>query len=284
MADLRSIEFAGILPAAGLASRLSPSRYLKELLPVAYVVDDETSTARPIPVVTLSLRALKEAGVRRCAVTVSERKPELMRFLGDGSDFGLQLAYVQQTTPTGLTVAVDMAYEWVKGCYSCLVLPDTIIRPLGAMGRMRQVVEREDTDLVLGVFPTAVPEQLGPVRFNRDNLVSEVLDKPARTDLFNTWAMAIWSPAFADLLHQFAANPATAGKPLGEIFNCAIQGGMKVRAVYFPEGSFVDIGTVRGLSQMVEFSKVLELAEASSLTAVAGSSSAAAPAATAARE
>jgi glucose-1-phosphate thymidylyltransferase len=284
MADPRSIEFAGILPAAGIASRLSPSRYLKELLPVAYVVDDETSTARPVPVVNLSLRALKEAGIRRCAVTVSERKPELMRFLGDGSDFGLKLAYVQQATPSGLTVAVDMAYEWVKGCYSCLLLPDTIVRPLGAMSRLRQVMEREHPDLVLGVFPTAVPEQLGPVRFNRDNVVSEVLDKPAMTDLYNTWAMAIWSPAFADLVHEFVANPATAGKPLGEIFNCAVQGGMNVKAVYFPDGSFVDIGTVRGLSQMVEFSKVLEMAEGSNLPAVADSGAAAALAATAARE
>jgi glucose-1-phosphate thymidylyltransferase len=284
MADIHSMEFAGILPAAGIASRLSPSRYLKELLPVAYVVDDETSTARPIPVINLSLRGLKEAGVRRCAITISERKPELMRFLGDGSDFGLKLAYVQQTTPSGLTVAVDMAYEWVKGCYSCLLLPDTIIRPLGAMSRLRQVMEQDRPDLVLGVFPTALPEQLGPVRFNRDYVVSEVLDKPAITDLYNTWAMAIWSPAFADLVHEFCANPATAGKPLGEIFNYAVQGGMRVKAVYFPEGSFVDIGTVRGLSQMVEFSKVLELAEASNLTAAAGSGSAAASAATAARE
>lgn len=275
MADHRPIEFAGVLPAAGIASRLSPSRYLKELLPVAYVVDDETSTARPIPVVNLSLRALREAGVRRCAVTVSERKPELMRFLGDGSDFGLKLAYVQQSTPSGLTVAVDMAYEWVKGCYSCLLLPDTIVRPLGAMSRLRQVMERDHPDLVLGVFPTAVPEQLGPVRFDRDNVVSEVLDKPAVTDLYNTWAMAIWSPAFADLVHEFVANPTTAGKPLGEIFNFAVQGGMKVKAVHFAEGSFVDIGTVRGLSQMVEFSKVLEMAETSNLAAAAGVGSAA---------
>lgn len=279
-----SIEFAGVLPAAGIASRLSPSRYPKELLPVAYVVDDESGTARPIPVITLSLRALKEAGIRRCAVTVAERKPELMRFLGDGSDFGLKIAYVQQITPSGLTVAVDMAYHWLKGCYSCLLLPDTIVRPLGAMSRLREVMERDHADLVLGVFPTAVPEQLGPVRFDRDNVVSEVLDKPSRTDLCNTWAMAIWSPAFADLVHDFVANPATASKPLGEIFNSAVQDGMEVRAVHFPEGSFVDIGTVKGLSQMVEFSKVLELAEASNLTAIAGSGSAAVAAATAAKE
>src|SRR5689334_2625814 len=95
-------EYVGVLPAAGIASRLSPSRYLKELLPVAYLVDDQTSTARPVPVISLSLRALAEAGVERCVVTISDRKPELMRYLGDGADFQLQLAYVQQSAPSGL--------------------------------------------------------------------------------------------------------------------------------------------------------------------------------------
>jgi glucose-1-phosphate thymidylyltransferase len=265
-------DFVGILPAAGIASRLSPSRYLKELLPVAYVVDDETRTARPLPVIHLSLRGFKQAGIRRCAVTISDRKPELMRFLGDGSDFGLNIAYVQQTNPTGLTAAVDMAYDWIKGAYGCLMLPDTIVRPENGMTLLRQVMEKEHQDLVLGVFPTAVPERLGPVRFRPDNMVTEVLDKPVTTDIYNTWAMAVWAPEFGDLVHEIASNPATANKPLGEIFNYAVQAGMKVRAVYFPEGSFVDIGTVKGLSEMLEYSKALELADAAHLPLASGSS------------
>jgi glucose-1-phosphate thymidylyltransferase len=255
MNGARTKEYVGVLPAAGIASRLSPSRYLKELLPVAYLVDDQTSTARPVPVISLSLRALSEAGVQRCVVTISDRKPELMRYLGDGADFQLQLAYVQQSTPSGLAAAVSLATDWVRDSYSCMLLPDTIVNPYKAMRSLREAMDLEELDLVLGVFPTEVPEQLGPVHFDADGYVHEVLDKPASTNIRNTWAMAIWSPAFTELLHQSVASPAGGTQPLGEIFNLAVQKRMHVKAVWFPHGSFVDIGTVKGLSQMVEFSK-----------------------------
>lgn len=260
MDNTNAREYVGVVPAAGIASRLSPSRYLKELLPVAYLVDDQTSTARPVPVISLSLRALSQAGVEKCVVTISERKPELMRYLGDGSDFQLRLAYVQQSTPSGLAMAVSLATGWIRDSYCCMLLPDTIVHPCKAMSNLRQVMDREDLDLVLGVFATELPEQLGPVRFDVEGRVWEVLDKPASTDLHNTWAMAVWSPAFTALLHQTVAEAAGANRALGEIFNMAVQQGMNVKAVWFPHGSFVDIGTVKGLSQMVELSKTWDFA------------------------
>lgn len=259
----KTLEFVGVLPAAGIASRLQPSRYLKELLPVTYLLDDDARAARPVPVISLSLRALKMAEVKRCVVTISDRKPELMRYLGDGSDFDLQLAYVQQSTPNGLAAAVDMAYEWTRGCYSCLLLPDTLVHPFEAMDRLRQVVIESRADVVLGVFPTEMPEQLGPVRYDSFNRVLEVQDKPPITDLRNTWALAIWSPRFSELLHCSVSN-ATSPLTLGEVFNQAVQLGMDVRSVWFAQGSFVDIGTVKGLSQMLEIGQMLKASTISS--------------------
>jgi glucose-1-phosphate thymidylyltransferase len=252
-------EFVGILPAAGIASRLHPSRYLKELLPVAYIFNDAAGTARPVPVISLSLRALKVAGIRRSVVTISDKKPELMRYLGDGSDFDQQLVYVQQTTASGLGRAVDLAYDWTRECYGCLLLPDTIVQPTQALSRLRHVAEEERPDLVLGVFPTAMPEQLGPVRFDAANRVLEVQDKPKTTDVRNSWAMAIWSPDFSALLHEAIISGSTTN--LGEVFNRAVQVGMNVKAVWFPEGSFIDIGTVKGIAQMLEIGKMVDDSE-----------------------
>ncbi len=261
--NICSNEFVGVLPAAGIASRLSPCRYLKELLPVAYLIDDQSSTTTPVPVINLSLRALKAAAVQRCVVTISDRKPELMRYLGDGSEFGLEIAYVQQTAPTGLAVAVDLAYPWARHCFSCLLLPDTIVHPPFAMSKLCQIMRTEQPDLVLGIFPTSVPEQLGPVAFDSDGHVYEVLEKPASTELRNTWSMAVWSPDFSELLHESLLNAPGGGRSVGEIFNLAVQRGMTVRAEWFPDGSFVDVGTVKGLSKMVELSKMLEMPNAS---------------------
>lgn len=249
-------EFIGIIPAAGIASRLRPCRYLKELLPVSYVVGGEPGSTIPVPVVELSLRALRAASVKRCIVAISDRKPELMRYLGDGSDFGLEIAYVEQPNPTGLAAAVNLAYNWTRGSYCCLVLPDTIVYPDTAMSQLVESMRADPCNLALAVFPTDTPEQLGPVRFDSLGRVAEVLDKPRSTDLYNTWAMAIWSPEFSDLLHNH--HTMSANLTLGEVFDLAVRKGLNVRALWFPKGSFVDAGTTTGITAMLELSKSAE--------------------------
>ena len=62
----------GIMPAAGRGSRLWPYRYPKELFPVALVPEEGGGGVRPWPVCMYSLEAMKQAGVERCVVVVSD--------------------------------------------------------------------------------------------------------------------------------------------------------------------------------------------------------------------
>jgi glucose-1-phosphate thymidylyltransferase len=219
---------------------------------VVYVSNSSAEQALPTPVINLALRSLVNAGISRCIVSISDRKPELLRYLGDGSEFGLQLAFVHQPTPTGLSSAVDLAFPWVREAYSCLLLPDTIVDPFDALTRVVNVAQDERADLVLGVFPTDTPEQLGPVHFDRNRRILEVLDKPVRTDLRNTWSIAVWSPAFSDFLHERAYPAAEPDLPLGSVFNLAVHEGMSAYAVWFTGGSVTDIGSFAGLSRMLQ--------------------------------
>lgn len=246
------MEFVGIVPAAGVASRLNPLRYPKELLPIAYVLDESNGSAVPVPVISLSFGAMNTAGVRDAVVIISDRKPDLFGYLGDGSQFGMNLSFVQQIQPTGLLAAVDLAYRWCRFSCCTLVLPDTIVYPRTALNEIVEAVEKDSLDLALGVFPTSVPERLGPVRFASDGTINEVLDKPRKTDLRNTWALAAWSPRFFDLAHQVAGFEGGGAIPIGNVFDMAVKKGMKCKAIFFEHGSFVDIGTTEGLSRMVE--------------------------------
>lgn len=235
----------GIIPAAGIASRLGPLGYPKELLPIAYVADESGGALRPMPVIEASFRQLRTAGVGRCVVITSDRKTELVRYVGGGGAIGLDVAFLLQTRPDGLAAAVALAAPWTQGCNACLLLPDTIVRPADALKQVRTTFEAAKADLVLGVFPTARPQELGPVRFDGGMRVTEVLDKPETTDLQNTWAMAIWGPRFTALLQDAVARDA---RTLGDIFNDAVGAGLKVMAVWFAQGQFHDVGTPRGLT------------------------------------
>ncbi len=239
-------DFVGVIPAAGLASRLGPLGYPKELLPITYVAGDG-GHLRPMPVIEASFRQLREAGVGRALVITSDRKPELMQYLGNGGGIGLDLAFLQQARADGLASAVALALPWTRGANACLLLPDTIVRPESALKQVRALFESAKADLVLGVLPTEKPKELGPVRFDTAMRVIEVQDKPVETDLDNSWAMAAWGQAFAELLSQSVKqNPAIA---LGGVFQQAVDAGLNVRAVWFPGGAFYDVGTPKGLAE-----------------------------------
>lgn len=254
-------EFVGVIPAAGLGSRLQPYRHAKELLPVAYVVDEESREARPTPVIGTSLHAFAAAGVRRCVVVTSPWKPELLRCLGDGEDYGLRIAYVHQTLPAGLPQAIDCAYPWTRDAYTCLSLPDTLTTPSTAMTTLVHAAADERLDLALGVFPTTIPEQLGPVRFDEDGRIVQVLDKPAHTELRNTWGRVVWSPAFGELLHDCVERTGSGQSlVLGDVFALAVERGLRTKAIWFENGSFIDVGTTKGLFMLAE-SAIMTMAQ-----------------------
>ena len=109
---------------------------------------------------------------------------------------------------------------------------------------MRATFEARGADLVLGVFPTQKPKELGPVRFDAEGRVTEVQDKPKESDLANSWGLAIWGARFSDMI---AAVPA--GANLGLLFHQAAQSGLNVIACWFEEGEFHDVGTPKGLAE-----------------------------------
>ena len=239
-------DYVGVIPAAGLASRLGPLGYPKELLPITYVASDG-GHLRPMPVIEASFRQLREAGVGRALVITSDRKPELMQYLAHGGGIGLDLAFLQQARADGLASAVALALPWTRGANACLVLPDTIVRPETALYEVRALFESAGADLVLGVLPTDKPKELGPVRFDAEMRVIEVQDKPVETDLGNSWAIAAWGPGFAEFLADAVLrNPAIA---LGGVFQHAVDNGLDVRAVWFARGAFYDVGTPKGLAE-----------------------------------
>jgi glucose-1-phosphate thymidylyltransferase len=241
------MDAVGVIPAAGLGTRLLPLAYPKELLPITYTSADGQIVPRPV--LQASLDQMKRAGIHRCAIVIAEWKLELVRVFGDGSALGMSLAYVVRGTPRGLSDALDAAMPWIGEADVCLALPDTLISPDDAIARVRAEREATRADVVLGVFPTKHPEQLGPVRVVAGAVV-EVLDKPAHTDLRNTWGVAVWSPHFTALLaREVSAAPDDAKPVLGALFQRALELGLSVRAVEFTDGHFVDVGTSQGLAE-----------------------------------
>ncbi len=236
----------GIIPAAGRATRLRPFRYPKELFPIGYVWEKDKDRNIELKVVCqYVMECLVAADIAQAYIVMSDHKFEVVRFLADGADYGLNLAYLYQRELLGLPFAIDCAYQWMKDAISVLVLPDTILEPYDCVRQTLNFLYETSADLVLGVFPTDHPEDLCPVQFDTKGKVQKLYDKATSRGLMNTWGLAVWQPRFADFLHeQVRATKLAAEKEsiLADIFSQAITQGLKVYAFPIPQGKFWDIG------------------------------------------
>ncbi len=130
----------GIIPAAGLGTRIQPLAFSKELLPVGstFVGDVE----RPRAVSEYLVERMLRAGATKLCFVISSAKSDLMRYYGsavtgpDGQT--ADVVYVVQDKPGGLCDAVFRACPLVgPGEHVLVGLPDTIWYPedgLSALG------------------------------------------------------------------------------------------------------------------------------------------------------
>ena len=241
----------GILPAAGAGSRLGSFAGAKELLPVRYQWSATRGELAPTFVIQHSLAEMAHAGIPECLIIISKAKLEIVRVLGAGLPPSPHLAYVVQPEPAGLVDAILRTYSILAtaGCDACLTLPDTVFEPAGATKTVLHALRAQEADLMLGVFPTDVPETLGPVGVRPDGTVTYVLDKPKHAVIANTWGVAAWTAEFFEFLFRTSAA-APGDLALGELFNLACREGLRVRAVTFETGKYHDLGTPQGVSRL----------------------------------
>ncbi len=195
----------------------------------------------------IALDALRRGGAERAVVVISDAKTDVARVLGDGAQVGLSLGYVLQQAPEGLPGVIRCAAPWLGDDAVALVLPDTLFAPRDAIARLMEALEARGADVVLGVFPTQIPESLAPVQL-RDGWVSAIWDKPAQPPAQNTWGTAVWRPSFTRFCAEWdRARTGDRERNLSRVFEDARRDGLKVAGVSFEDGLYLDGGTRDGL-------------------------------------
>jgi glucose-1-phosphate thymidylyltransferase len=240
-------QFYGILPAAGLATRMRPFRYPKELLPVHFETTEIDDFIRPKLLIEYSLEALSLANVNNVYVAVPEWKPEIMRYLEDGSNFGHNISYLYNSKALGLADALLSGYPWLKFKSTCFAMPDTVFSPPTAFVDIIAELELKNADLVLGVFPTDEASHFAPVEFDENNKVVNIWEKPEFPKYSNAWGIAIWTSTFWEYFHSYSER-LEPGVSVTEIFNSAAHDGLRVYCVYFKDGWYKDVGRINNIS------------------------------------
>ncbi|MCB5273871.1 Glucose-1-phosphate thymidylyltransferase [Arthrobacter sp. SO5] len=160
----------GIILAGGTGSRLHPITLgvSKQLVPVY----DK-------PMIYYPLSTLILAGIRDILIiTTPQDAAQFQRLLGDGSQFGVSLSYVQQPSPDGLAQAFILGAEHIGDEPVALVLGDNIFYGPG-MGTQLRRFENIDGGAVFGYW-VADPKAYGVVEFDKSGKAISLEEKPEK--------------------------------------------------------------------------------------------------------
>ena len=160
----------GIILAGGSGTRLYPVTLgvSKQLLPIY----DK-------PMIYYPLSVLMLAGIREIAViTTLEDQAQFRRTLGDGSQWGISLTYIEQPSPDGLAQAYILAERFLDGAPSAMVLGDNLFFGHSLPEVLVEAGEQENGGTVFG-YHVADPERYGVVDFAEDGSVRSIIEKPS---------------------------------------------------------------------------------------------------------
>ncbi len=233
----------GVIPAAGLGTRIQPLAFSKELLPIGTRHDGDTD--RPRAVCEYLLDRMLLAGATRICFVISPAKTDIMNYFG-GQIENAAICYTIQPNPSGLCDAIFTALPFVTPGDDVLVgLPDTVWFPDTGFCHL------PTRSFSFLLFPVDQPELFDAVVADKQDRVLEIQVKTASAS--SKWVWGAFRLTGEDLtnLHQLWRERSQQDQYIGTLVNEYINRGAVVKAV--PRGQrYVDVGTLHGYREAVQ--------------------------------
>lgn len=227
----------GIIPAAGVGSRIQPLAFSKELLPVGSRFDGETE--RPRAVSEYLVERMIQGGAQRICFVIAPGKSDILEYYA-GNAFTATVCYAVQPKPAGLCDALFRALPMIHDDEQVLIgLPDTVWFPEDGLCSL------EDDRLSFLLFPVDRPERFDAVITDRHDNVLEIQVK--RQDASSQW---IWG-AFKMPGRTFRAlndlwiERDRSDEYMGTLVNAWLERGGTAKGIRAGE-AYVDVGTLNG--------------------------------------
>jgi len=225
----------GIIPAAGMGSRIQPLAFSKELLPVGTYVAG--SQERPRAVSEYLIERMVKGGVDKICFVISPGKSDILNYFG-GHALSADVFYAVQPKPAGLCDAIFRALPLVpRDEHVCIGLPDTVWFPEDALGELPAGI------LSLLLFPVDHPERFDAVNTLQNGDVVDIQVKQENAKTNWVWgALKMPGSVLAELYEIWTDSQ---DEYLGTLINAYLANGGRALGLRAGE-CYVDVGTLNG--------------------------------------
>jgi dTDP-glucose pyrophosphorylase len=232
----------GIIPAAGIGSRIQPLAFSKELLPVG--IRQDGATARPRAVSEYLVDRMVRGGVTKLCFVISPGKSDIVEYFG-GSYGPANVCYAVQERPSGLCDALFRALPLIAPGEEVLVgLPDTVWFPEDGYCRLGR-------GLSFLLFRVTRPHLFDAVVTGADGGVLEIQVKSTEAKTPWVWGAFKLDQEILRDLHALWRERDRQDEYFGTLVNAYLARGGSADAV--PAGeAYVDTGTLHGYYEAME--------------------------------
>ena len=183
--------------------------------------------------------------------------PQYKRVLGDGSQWGIRLSYIEQPSPDGLAQAFILADDFLDGAPSALILGDNIFYAEGMSGLLRTAAQQTEGATVFG-YSVSNPKDYGVVEFDADGAVVSLEEKPQKPkSRYAVTGLYFYDNQVVEIARQLKPSPR------GELeitdVNKAYLAKQQLKVELFSRGTaWLDTGQQQSLLDAANFVRIVE--------------------------
>jgi dTDP-glucose pyrophosphorylase len=232
----------GIVPAAGVGSRIQPLAFSKELLPVGSRLEGDAE--RPRAVSEYLVERMVQGGADRICFVIAPGKSDILEYYGSRS-CSAHISFTVQRRPAGLCDAIFQALPLIPPDEFVIIgLPDTIWFPEDALGTLGEA------PLSFLLFPVNRPERFDAVLTDSAGRVREIRVKQPNAGSPWIWGAFKLSGRTLRELYALWREREREDEYVGTLVNAYLARGGQAIGVRTGE-AYVDVGTLHGYREAI---------------------------------
>jgi glucose-1-phosphate thymidylyltransferase len=209
------------------------------------------------PMIYYPLSTLMLSGITDIAVITNPQDANAFKaLLGDGSSFGIQISYIQQSHPRGLAEAFILAADFIADSKVALALGDNLLYGPG-LGRRLQEFTNIEGALIFG-YEVADPSAYGVVELSSDGKPTALVEKPINPKSnFAVPGLYFYDNQVVEYAHSL--KPSTRGELEITDLNKIYLGQSRLEVELLPRGTaWLDTGTFDQMTEAADYVKTIE--------------------------